>query len=434
MPPDDREPASPQTRDRLCPTLEGEWSKMRVLFVDDEQCVLDGLKRSMRDMRSEWDMEFADSGDEALKIMDRCPCDAVFTDMRMPVMDGLKLLAKIRDLHPGTMRFVLSGHTDRDVVLRSTNLAHQFLNKPCESERLRQAVSRARMLIDVLECRQLRSLVARVRNLPVLPALYHEIVEEINRPEPSQARISAIVEQDVGMTAKILQLVNSAFFGSPRRALDASDAVNLLGLDTLRALITAIHIFGKLSEAPRCDFNLDAFERHSLKTGALAKAIALKEGWTPDASARAFMAGVLHDVGEAVLATAMPSAYDGVGRTAAKMGGSRHEWESKILGGTHAELGGFLLGLWGFPWEIVEAVTLHILPGTCPDPGLTLVDVVHAADGIEICVAEGAGLSPEYVDVSHYQNKGLGDNLTTWHAQASSGAGDGTKSEDGAAA
>lgn len=104
--------------------------KKKVLFVDDEHNILSGLKRMLRSQRNEWDMEFADSGQAALEIMANAPFDAVITDMRMPGMDGAQLLEQVKSLYPETVRFVLSGHSEQELVMRSVGPSHQYLSKP----------------------------------------------------------------------------------------------------------------------------------------------------------------------------------------------------------------------------------------------------------------------------------------------------------------
>ena len=112
----------------------------RILFVDDESMVLSGLQRSLRLMRSEWEMVFAPGGNEALAAMDLQPFDIIVTDMRMPGMDGAQLLEEVQRRSPQTLRMVLSGQSDRETILRSVNPAHQFISKPCEGEELKSQV------------------------------------------------------------------------------------------------------------------------------------------------------------------------------------------------------------------------------------------------------------------------------------------------------
>ena len=215
----------------------------RILFVDDEPMVLTGLKRSLRPMRAEWEMVFAEGGEEALTVMDQQTFDIIVTDMRMPGMDGAQLLKEVQKRSPHTLRMVLSGQSDRETILRSVNPAHQFVYKPCESEELKSRLARIFALGDLLKSSDLRELVTRLDYLPSLPGIYLQLNEELSRGEPSLQRIDELIGADMAMTAKVLKLVNSAFFCLPCEISRASHAVKLLGLETLRTLVLTAHIF-----------------------------------------------------------------------------------------------------------------------------------------------------------------------------------------------
>ncbi|WP_054650256.1 response regulator [Salidesulfovibrio brasiliensis] len=122
----------------------------RVLFVDDEKNVLNGLRRMLRSIRDEWEMDFAPGGAEALELVGKKEYDLVVSDMRMPGMDGAELLTKVQELSPETVRIVLSGHSEQNMVMKSVKPAHQFLSKPCSSEQLLQTLKEAYRLRRLL--------------------------------------------------------------------------------------------------------------------------------------------------------------------------------------------------------------------------------------------------------------------------------------------
>ena len=217
--------------------------KKRILFVDDEPKILEGLQRTLRSMRQEWEMQFAGSGQEALECLSKEPFDVVVSDMRMPGMDGAQLLKEVMRLYPQIARIILSGHSDQEIVLKSVRIAHQYLAKPCEAETLKSVVTRTCALRELLADDAVRRMVSNMDSIPSLPSLYAEIMEEIQSPNASIQRVGKIISKDMGMTTKILQLVNSAFFGLRRHVSSPSQAVSLLGLDTIRALVLSVHIF-----------------------------------------------------------------------------------------------------------------------------------------------------------------------------------------------
>lgn len=117
--------------------------KKRILFVDDEPNILSGLKRMLRSMRKEFDLQFAGSGIEALDSMAVHESDIVVSDMRMPGMDGAELLDIIQERYPSAVRIMFTGQADQESVLRTVGVVHQFLTKPCDSDLLRSVLLRA---------------------------------------------------------------------------------------------------------------------------------------------------------------------------------------------------------------------------------------------------------------------------------------------------
>ena len=194
-------------------------------------------------MRDEWEINFAPGGKEALEWMESHPVDVIISDMQMPGMDGAQLLYEVLKSHPDTVRIILSGHADREMILRSVRPAHQYLSKPCNADILKSTIQRACNLRESLADEEMKKLISKMDTLPSLPSLYIEIMKEIQSPDSSIKRVATIIEKDMGMSAKILQLVNSAFFGVPRHISSPVQAVTMLGLEMIKALVLSIHVF-----------------------------------------------------------------------------------------------------------------------------------------------------------------------------------------------
>jgi putative nucleotidyltransferase with HDIG domain len=357
--------------------------KRRILFVDDEQKILQGLRRMLRNMRHEWEMQFAESGQAALEILDREPFDVVVSDMRMPGMDGSELLSHVKQRYPMILRIVLSGHSDHEMILKSVCTAHQFLSKPCDSEMLKSTVSRLCTLRDFLGLESLKKVVSGIDSLPSLPCLYMEIMEELQSSDVSIEKVGKIIEKDLSMTAKILQLVNSSFFGMPRHISEPSQAVILLGLDTVRSLVLAIGLFSQFDQATLSSMHVQNIYEHSMKTGSISRIIAKMENMGKELVDNAFMAGLLHDLGKLVCAANFPEVYREVFKLSGHGEMAFHEVEMEKLGATHAQVGGYLLGLWGLPETIVEGVAFHHNPRNCPAQGFVPLTAVYTANILE---------------------------------------------------
>ncbi len=354
--------------------------KKRIMFVDDEPKILDGLRRMLRPMRKEWDVSFAENGPAALELMEQEHFDVVISDMRMPGMDGAALLTEVKKRSPDTIRIVLSGQSDRETIFRSVGPAHQFMSKPCDAEKIKKLVSRAYGLRDLVNSDTLKRLVSQVGTLPSLPHLYTEIVNELQSADPSIKRVGEIIEKDVGMSVKILQLVNSAFFGLRDHVNSPSQAANLLGLDIVRSLVLMVHVFTELEDFRIPNFRIQSVYNHSLAVGACAQSIARFQRAEKTICHDASTAGFLHDSGKLILAVNLPDEY---GKTIAI---SRNEkipiWEAekKVFHTTHAEVGAHLLGLWGLPNSIVAAVAFHHNPEMSLDIQFSSLTAVHTAN------------------------------------------------------
>lgn len=338
---------------------------VRIMFVDDERGVLESIERSLFGMMDEWDMVFASSGDEALSAMETQQVDVVVSDMRMPGMSGADLLEHVKERYPKTIRFVLTGQLDEDTALRTVNSAHQYLSKPCDPAQLQDLIERALRLRALMDEKKLSELIGSLRNLPVLPRAYEELVEELGEPEPSIRKVSEIVQRDVAMCAKILHITNSAFFGLRCEVTDLAQAVSYLGLNTLKSLVLAHHAFSSDSASKLPEgISLEALSNHGIAVGACCRAIAgsRDRGVCPQ---EAFTAGILHDVGKIVLAANLPEEYERILESTEESRCALFETEREVLGTTHAEVGAYLLGIWGLPDLVVEAVAYHHSVSEC---------------------------------------------------------------------
>jgi len=361
-----------------------------VLFVDDEPLLLQGLKRMLRGEREAWTMRFATSGREALSLLEREAFDALVTDLRMPGMDGEQLLNAVKEHHPHMVRIVLSGEMNQASNIKAVRSAHRYLAKPCDAETLKSTLSQAFALRRWVDDHRLKELLARLESLPSLPEVYAELLAEIQTPNSSFRRVGDLIARDAGMTAKVLQIVNSAFFGLSRRILNPQDAVAMLGYDTLKALVLSTKIFSQFdAKRVRC-LDLNALWHHSMNTGLFARSIGVGEKLPRTAQDEAFTAGILHDVGKLILAHNFPETYAEVITRSRAQQCPAAELEQWCFGASHAELGAYLLSLWGIGEEVVSAVVSHQCPQRITTPSRVLA-VVYAANGLEHMLAGTAG-------------------------------------------
>ncbi|NNE08388.1 MAG: HDOD domain-containing protein [Gemmatimonadetes bacterium] len=341
----------------------------RVLFVDDEERVLSGLRRMLEPHRNEISCHFVTTGAEALECLERECFDAIVSDMQMPGMDGATLLKIAQARHPGVVRLVLSAHTELEATMRSVSVSHQFLTKPCRPQHLLETIRRTYALQKLMENEALAATVGEISSLPSLPRIYNELTQELAKRDYSVDSVSRIVEQDIGMVAQVLHLVNSAYFGMPRRITSMREAIGYIGVETINNLTLSIELFQSFDGADDSGYSIDREQEHNFLVAKLAKRIAPGSVSKDDA----YLAGMLHDVGRLILATKYPKQYGEVTADVAAGGAGRREHEMLLFGATHAQVGAYLLGLWNLPYVIVEAVAYHEDPsqGLASDFGLT---------------------------------------------------------------
>jgi HD-like signal output (HDOD) protein/CheY-like chemotaxis protein len=354
----------------------------RILFVDDEPHVLRGLRRLLASQRGAWDMRFVDSGAAALESMSERPADVVVSDMRMPGMSGVELLDEVQRSFPQAVRIILSGHADTKLTLRAAGHTHQFMAKPCSADLLKSTVARCLALRDLLHNERLLRLTSKMKTLPSLPRLYQEIQEEIRSGHGSMESVGAIIAKDVGMSAKVLQLVNSAFFGLAQEITTPERAAVFLGMNTIRSLVLSVEIFSEFDAKGSNGLDPSRLWQHSFQTAGFSRAIARAEGLKQDQQDHAFLAGMLHDAGRLVLATNLPEYREALWHSQNEKI-RLFEAERQILGTTHAEAGAYLLGIWGLPTPVIEAIAFHHRPSEATHKEFDILTILHAADALE---------------------------------------------------
>jgi len=392
-----------------------------ILFVDDEPPVLDGLRRKMFGQSDRWTMIFATSGNQALEFMTERVADVVVSDMRMPGMDGAQLLDTIRHLYPATARFILSGYAEREALFRTIGPAHQYFTKPSDSESLVRAIERALAIRKRLHSPDLLALISGATGLPALPQAFTELFEQFQSPNGSVAEVSRIICSDVGLTAQLLKLVNSAYFFLPTKVMDVRQAVRMLGFDLVRSLTLLAGVFRAVASE---GVDLPALERlsdRSLKIGAVARRIAIREGADAAMAEQSQCAGMLAHVGSLILFARRPQEMLAMQFELDRSGaGNLLSLEQQRFGASHPEIGSALLSLWGFGDALVEAVLYHHTPAAAASDGgqtIGLTTLVHAAQALVRPGAAGGSLADAQkggIDMDYVRRVGAVDRISVW--------------------
>ncbi len=395
-----------------------ESEKRRVVFVDDDPLVLRSIKRLMKRRLATWDLVFAESGEDALARMRDVPVDVIVSDLNMGRMDGAALLQRVQQETPDVVRVVLSGSTSREEACLTTRVAHQFLAKPFDSDALSETLQRAAAMRSLLDDSVLRALVGGDNTLPAVPRLYVELTEVLRREDASLADVAMLIEQEPAIAARMMQVTSSAFLGRRMPPRTVRDAVVFLGVTVVKSLVLTHRVVTKFS-ADVPGFSAEDVQMHGLRTAALASEILSN---TPHME-QAFLVGMLHVIGRMVLAARAPKRYAKVLQAAQDEQLSLPAAERAAFGATHAEVAGFLLGLWGLPHSIVDAVVHCHRASSYGDEPLGLGAAVYFATRLvaDPDVAIGAcGDEQDGIDDGLVERLGVGDSLPSWRFAARS--------------
>jgi HD-like signal output (HDOD) protein len=352
--------------------------KIKVLFVDDDVNVLSGLKRSMRASADRCECRFCASGEEGLVLLAEQPADVVVSDMRMPYMDGATFLTHVQSRYPAAVRIILSGYAAPESVLRTVEPAHLYLAKPCTSEALVSAITRPLALRKLLHSEKLRETLAGLSTVPSMPRMFLSLETELTSPNASAQSVATIISQDVAMTAELLKLTNSAYFSVSGRVSTVLQAVRILGLETVQALVLHIGIFRQFSHTGLLGRSLEGINAYSIRLGRLAQEIARSEGATDAQMGLAYCVGLLSSIGSIVLLDSYPHQMSAIASTMAD-GLSLPQAEDKLVGANHWLVGAYLLGLWGFSEPVVEAIAYALTPTASGGTDNLMLTALHAA-------------------------------------------------------
>jgi HD-like signal output (HDOD) protein/CheY-like chemotaxis protein len=374
----------------------------RVLFVDDDTNVLAGLRRMIHSRRDRITAIFVSSGADALLQLASDQFAVLVTDLQMPGMDGAELLEQVREQHPQVIRIVLSGQVEDDKVLRVSTLAHQFLSKPCDLDELLETIENVTTVLGVITDPELLAALGRLDTLPTPSPILLRLTEAISRPDADPEDIITIIADDPSITLKLLQLVNSSFFGLPRHIAELREAVLYLGLRIVRDLVATTEVFKAFEQHDQTANS--AFQRlyeDVTQAGRHVSDLCLQMA---EASSNAQLVGLVHDIGSLALATCAPNQCRAIHERAIQDGRSLHVVETEMLGVSHAEVGAYLLSVWGFQRPVIEAVALHHEAPDHPDAG-PLTHILFVAVSLwSHSTALGTfqdpftGLEPNYLD------------------------------------
>jgi putative nucleotidyltransferase with HDIG domain len=221
----------------------------------------------------------------------------------------------------------------------------------------------------------LSNLVNDVHRLPSLPAVVQELLIALDKDDVNVEELLHGVEQDQTLSARVLRVANSPFYGMTKSVASIQDAIVILGLKAVKSLVVTAAIIDTLKLPPMAWFDQATFWRHSLATAVCARHLAGLAGFNPDI---AYTAGLLHDIGRLLLIVCYPEPYRLAVARKTELDCMLVDAEREVLGLSHMEAGEALASHWRFAPVIRDAVSYHHSPPQVDNA--TLTDVIHCAD------------------------------------------------------
>ncbi len=392
------------------------------MFVDDEETVLTLYRHMFSNKKSDWEIGYAEDGIEALNLMEEEPYDVLVTDMNMPRMNGAELVVQVAEEYPSTARVIITGFSDQKSVIQCLEATHRFLMKPFEVVNLTEIIQTLIALHKSLNQNTLKEFCGQISHLPSSPKIYFQITEELQKPNVTTEKIASLISCDPCMTAKLLQLVNSAFFGFAYEIHHPKDAVQLLGIETVRSLAMLIYVFSYYEDSDKGGISIDELSTHCLQTAVNAQKISRDMKLPSNIQDQAFTAGMLHDLGKLILATQDPDAYRK--SIILQKENKLQDWESEqqVFGATHMEIGAYLFSLWGLPVPIIEAIMWHHQPSKEGPNTFSALSAIYVAESLHEFASDGKKDPTDTdMDLEYLLTSGVTENqLDRWKEDSAS--------------
>jgi len=382
------------------------------MFVDDDPMVVRGLARAISTMGVKMNISVRTSAQEALQALEKEVVDVIVTDLYMPNIDGTALLNEVRSRYPAVLRFVLSGEAKPEVMMEAARLAHQYLSKPCDTAKLHQSIVETMARFSMIKMPEVAKTISQLEGVPSRQASLAEFLRLLNDNTVPLEQIATSLKKDPALSARLLKMANSPYFGHSGSIESLDDAIGLLGMDMIVSMAATHKLFSVTPPPLSSNMNLDTLWEHCVFVSTLVRQLGYKLKVPNAVSREAGTAALLHDIGKLVLAYAAPRAIAAAQTRAAADHMPGWQAEYYVLGNHHAEIGGCLLKLWGLPTSVVEAVAMHHTPHRSGEENIGPVTLVHIADAL--AHARNKDGATVCLDTAHLKALNLPENLDYW--------------------
>jgi len=368
------------------------------------------IQRMLADYSTRWKVVHSPKGAAALAHLSSERFDVVAADWHLGDSSGLDFLAQVTDAYPSVVSIILFNAEEDS--LKCIGTPHLLLGKPYDESTLTTVLDYAADSTSWTPDEPVRRLVLGMKTVPSPPSLYFRVLKEVRSSLQSLENIGWLIARDPAMSAKLLQLANSASLGLRTRVTNTIEAAVYLGARRIESLILLGHSFAYFEKIRGFRFDIESFCQHSTRVSHYSQNICKAQKAGAVIGDQAFTAGVLHDIGKLALAANYPEQYANAVKLIQTEKCSQVEAETATFGATHAELGACLLASWGLDHAIVEAVARHHKPGKNARKRFTALTAVHAANALDHNSSPNA--EPVNLDMAYLEEAGLTDKVEAW--------------------
>ena len=390
--------------------------KKRILFVSEDQALCQEFQAQCPDPESAWTAQHVRAEEEAMALCQQYTFAAVVADVHLNGKSGNDLLDAFMRRQPKALRLVISDLADVQSTIKCIGHAHHHLLKPCSAKTLLHALDQAFAQEAWLPSEPVQGFIALMRQVPSPLKSYQQIVQEMKSPTCSLEKIGNLIAQDPAVAAKVLQLANSTLFGRELNVVNPAEAIAYIGLETTKAVVLLAHTFSSFDNLRLARFSVEDLWRHSVEVGRAARRVVVLEKGGEDIAEQAFAAGLLHDIGKLLFAANHPGVFTKVLRLAREQQCNLWEAETQVMPGVgHAELGATVLGIWGLPKSIIEAVALHHTPWRQRRHTFSPVTAVHVANILDHEKHPDPNIiMPSQINTTYLKEMGLAGRVEAW--------------------
>jgi len=354
-----------------------------IAFLIENNNFCKWLKKSMKDFKQDHVFLFFENENEVWDAVEDKEIDVIFAEIFMEDFDGLQFFESMRKEHPEIIRILLIDQHDESFVLKAYDCAHQLLDKMTTPNELMYTIDRALRLGKLLANEDLRRIISGLDSLPVMSDTYLRLIRAIQSPHTSFKEIGKIISEDASLTAKILQIANSPIYASHEKITNPMQAAVLLGINTIKALIIFVAVFSRSNTGSILKRDIKKeIENHSFRVAEKSREVIAQLSCDKETIDSVFICGLLHDFGKIILLE-IKEEYINMLKTVKDINSTILERERDLFGTTHTEIGAYLLGLWGLPDSIIEAVGNHHNPIQVDEEFVAVVAALHIANVLE---------------------------------------------------